>query len=184
MWCFHLQLSQCQEMGDGTSNTEEQQCPANGRPAGKYGQRGRVEETAECLQRGKHTVEKEGTCRTAFVPKFLLYPLFCGQLRLRSDHTCQHAQFCARMTGSGTHGCQNRVLRPVSTLANSAATDYQSMRSSKSKLKASVYWRTRGQFWKLNQVQLFCDQSERKPISLRLFNARTCDCTSWRDRTR
>ena len=29
---------------------------------------------------------------------------------------------------------------------------YQSMRSSKSKLKASVYWRTRGQFWKLNQV--------------------------------
>ena len=111
-------------------------------------------------------------------------PLFCGQLRLRSDHTCQYAQFCARMTGSGTHGCQNRVLRPVSTSANSAATDYQSMRSSKSKLKASVYWRTRGQFWKLNQVQLFCDQSERKPISLRLFNARTCDCTGWRDRIR
>ena len=28
----------------------------------------------------------------------------------------------------------------------------QGMRSSKSKLKASVNWRTRGQFWKLNQV--------------------------------
>ena len=38
------------------------------------------------------------------------------------------------------------------------------MRSSKSKLKASVYWRTRSHFWKLNQVQLFCDQNERKPI--------------------
>ena len=41
---------------------------------------------------------------------------------------------------------------------------YQGMRSSKSKLKASVYWRTRGQFWKLNQVQLFRDQNERQSI--------------------
>ena len=41
------------------------------------------------------------------------------------------------------------------------AMGYQGMRSSlSSKLKASVYWRTRGQFWKLNQVQLFRDQSE------------------------
>ena len=32
---------------------------------------------------------------------------------------------------------------------------YQGMRGSKSKMKASVYWRTLGQFWKLNQVQLF-----------------------------
>ena len=44
------------------------------------------------------------------------------------------------------------------------------MRSLKSKLKASVYWRTRGQFWKLNQVQLFCDQNERKLIGFLFFN--------------
>ena len=31
--------------------------------------------------------------------------------------------------------------------------------------------RTRGQFWKLNQVQLFRDQNERNPIRLLLFNA-------------
>ena len=44
---------------------------------------------------------------------------------------------------------------------------YLGMRSSiqsKSKLKASVHWQTRGQFWKLNQVQLFRDQNERQPI--------------------
>ena len=70
-------------MGDGTSNTEEQQCPANGRPAGKYGQRGRVEETAECLQRGEHTVEKEGTCWTAFVcAKILAVPSFLWSVAL------------------------------------------------------------------------------------------------------
>ena len=57
----------------------------------------------------------------------------------------------------------------------------QGMRSLKSKLKASVYWRTRGQFWKLNQVQLFCDQNERKPIRFLLFNAKECDRTGSRD---
>ena len=75
------------------------------------------------------------------------------------------------------------VLRPVSTSANSPrdqAMGYQGMRSSKSKLKASVYWRTRGQFWKLNQVQLFRDQNERKPIRFLLFNARACDHTGSR----
>ena len=61
------------------------------------------------------------------------------------------------------------------------AMGYQVMRSSKSKLKASVYWRTRGQFWKLNQIQLLRDQNERKPIRLLLFNARACDRTSSRD---
>ena len=59
--------------------------------------------------------------------------------------------------------------------------EYQGMRSLKSKLKASVYWRTRGQFWKLNQVQLFCNQNERKPIRFLLFNARACDRTGSRD---
>ena len=44
-------------------------------------------------------------------------------------------------------------------------------------LKASVYWRTRSQFWKLNQVQLFWDQNKRKPIRLLLLNARACDRT-------
>ena len=41
---------------------------------------------------------------------------------------------------------------------------YLGMRSSKSKLKESVCWQTRGQFWKLNQVQLFCDRNERQLI--------------------
>ena len=59
--------------------------------------------------------------------------------------------------------------------------EYQGMRSLKSKLKASVYWRTRSQFWKLNQLQLFCDQNERKPIRFLLFNARACDRTGSRD---
>ena len=36
--------------------------------------------------------------------------------------------------------------------------------------KRFIHWRTRGQFWKLNQVQLFRDQNERKPIRLLLFN--------------
>ena len=79
------------------------------------------------------------------------------------------------------------VLRPVSTSANSAAqpSDWLSGHAQlESKLKASVYWRTRGQFWKLNQVQLFRDLNERKPISLRLFNARACDRTGSRDQTR
>ena len=58
------------------------------------------------------------------------------------------------------------------------------MRSSKSKLKASVYWRTRGQFWKLNQVQLFRDQNERRPNQIAFFNARACDRTGSRDRIR
>ena len=58
------------------------------------------------------------------------------------------------------------------------------MRSSKSKLKASVYWRTRGQFWKLNQVYIFCDQNKRKPIRLLLFNARACDRTGSRNQIR
>ena len=53
--------------------------------------------------------------------------------------------------------------------------------SSKSKQEASVYWRTRGQFWKLNQVHFFRDQNERKPIRLLLFNARACDHTGSRD---
>ena len=35
------------------------------------------------------------------------------------------------------------------------AMGYLGMRSLKSKVKRSVYWRKRGQFWKLNQVQLF-----------------------------
>ena len=64
------------------------------------------------------------------------------------------------------------------------AIGYQSMRSSNSKLKASVYWRTRGQFWKLNQVQLFCNHNERKPIRLLLFNARACGRTGSRDQIR
>ena len=54
------------------------------------------------------------------------------------------------------------------------------MRSSKSKLKASVYWRTSGQFWKLNQVQLFRDQNERQPIRSFLFNVKACDRTAVR----
>ena len=62
------------------------------------------------------------------------------------------------------------------------AIGYLGMRSSKSKLKASVYWRTRGQFRKLNQVQLFRDQNERQPIRKLLFNARACDRTGSRDR--
>ena len=48
----------------------------------------------------------------------------------------------------------------------------------------SVYWQMCGQFWKLNQVQLFCDQNEREPIKLLLFNARACDCTASRDQIR
>ena len=64
------------------------------------------------------------------------------------------------------------------------AMGYQGMRSSKSKLKASVYWRMQGQFWKLSQVQLFCDQNERKPIRLLLFNARACDRAGSRDQIR
>ena len=72
------------------------------------------------------------------------------------------------------------MLRLVSTLANLAA-GYQGMCSSKSKLKASVYWWTCSQFWKLNQVQLFRDQNERKPIRLLLFNARACDRTGSHD---
>ena len=58
---------------------------------------------------------------------------------------------------------------------------YWQWSSSKSKLKASVYWRTRGQFWKLNQVPFFRDQNERKPIRLLLFNARACDRTGSRE---
>ena len=61
---------------------------------------------------------------------------------------------------------------------------YQGMRGSKSKMKASVYWRTLGQFWKLNQVQLFRDQNEWKPIGLLLFNDRACDRTGSRDQIR
>ena len=58
------------------------------------------------------------------------------------------------------------------------------MRNSKSKLKASVHWPTRGQFWKLNQVQLLRDQNERQPIRLLISNARVCDRTGSRDRIR
>ena len=36
---------------------------------------------------------------------------------------------------------------------------------------------TGGQFWKLNQVQLFRDQNERQPIRSLLFNARACQRT-------
>ena len=64
------------------------------------------------------------------------------------------------------------------------AMGYEGMRSSKPEQKASVYWRTRGHFWKLNQVQLFRDQNERKPIRLLLFNARACDRTGSRDQIR
>ena len=57
---------------------------------------------------------------------------------------------------------------------------YLGMRSSKSKLEANVRWRTRGQFWKLNQVQFFRDQNERQQIRSLLFNARACDRTGSR----
>ena len=81
-----------------------------------------------------------------------------------------------------------QLLKPVSISANSAARPsdglYQGMRSSKSKLKASVYWWTRSQFWKVNQAQHFCDQNERKPIRLLRFNARACDRTGSRDQNR
>ena len=79
--------------------------------------------------------------------------------------------------------CVSCILRPVSISANSAARPSEGL-SGKSKLKASVYWRTRGQFWKLNQVQLFRDQNEQKPIRLLLFNAIACDRTGSRDQIR
>ena len=89
------------------------------------------------------------------------------------------------------HHCtpNNKKLRPVSMHFGEfgRATKwlgYQGTCSSKSKLKASVYWRTRDQFWKLNQVQLFRDQNERKPVRLLLLNARTCDRTGSRDQIR
>ena len=85
----------------------------------------------------------------------------------------------SRATGRSKGRFPLRRIRP-----RDQAIGYQGMRSSKSKLKASVYWRTRGQFWKLNQVQLFRDQNERKPIRLLLFNASACDRTGSRDQIR
>ena len=55
-------------------------------------------------------------------------------------------------------------LRPIRS--RDQTMDYLGMRSSKSKLKASVHWRTRDLFWKLIQVQLFRDQNERQPIAM------------------
>ena len=73
-------------------------------------------------------------------------------------------------------------LRPIRPCDQ--ATSSQGMRSSKSKLKASVCWQTHNQFWKLNQVQLFRDQNKRKPIRLLFFNARACNRTGSRNQIR
>ena len=79
---------------------------------------------------------------------------------------------CSRLMYKGRFPL--RRIRP-----RDQAMGYQGMRSSKPKLKASVYSRTRGQFWKLNQVQLFREQNERKPVTLL---PRACNRTGSRDK--
>ena len=48
------------------------------------------------------------------------------------------------------------VARPTDALFGHAQLEIQA--------ENDVHWRTRGQFWTLNQVQLFRDQNERQPI--------------------
>ena len=53
------QLSQCEKMGDRTANTEKQQCQTNSSFTREYNKCRGMEETTECLQRGKYQTKEK-----------------------------------------------------------------------------------------------------------------------------
>ena len=59
MSLFNKQLCQCKKVGDRTANTEKQQCQTNGSFTREYNKCRGMEETTECLQRGKYQTKEK-----------------------------------------------------------------------------------------------------------------------------